>query len=194
MQRSELAELHYITAIDNLQSMAKYGVLSHERAAALPHKSVAMQSVQHRRDGKTVPGGLKLHQYANLYVNARNAMMYSRRSEDICVLRVSAKVVDFQGVVITDRNAASLPLWLPSPAGLAQLDRDIIFAKSWDHEDPRLKAEHKVRMCCEVLVPHAIHWGYVEGIYVRSATDKARVESLVPGVAVTINPRIFFGW
>jgi hypothetical protein len=73
------------------------------------HQSVAMQEVQERRDQKHVPGGLKLHQYANLYFHARNPMLYKRKGEvaNLCVLRISTEVRHIVGVVMTDRNASS---------------------------------------------------------------------------------------
>ena len=73
-----VTELHCIMPIDNINSVMTHGILSHERAAKLPHRSVALQPVQDRRDQKQVPGGLKLHQYANLYFHARNPMLYKR--------------------------------------------------------------------------------------------------------------------
>jgi hypothetical protein len=72
-----------------------HGILSHEQAGRLPHHSVAMQPVQDRRDQKHVPGGVKLHQYANLYFHARNPMLHKRLSEvdGLSVLRVSTEVL-----------------------------------------------------------------------------------------------------
>ena len=43
------------------------------------HVSVAMPAVQDRRARKIVPGGRRLHGYANLYICARNPMMFVRR-------------------------------------------------------------------------------------------------------------------
>ena len=67
-----------------------------------------MQSVQDLRDKKQVPGGLQLHQYANLYFHARNPMLFKRLNEvdSLCVLRISKEVLA-AGAVITDQNAAS---------------------------------------------------------------------------------------
>ena len=62
-----VVELHSIMPIANLPSVMAHGILSYERAAKLPHRSVALQPVQDRRDKKQVPGGLRLNQYANLY-------------------------------------------------------------------------------------------------------------------------------
>lgn len=93
----------------NILSVLEHGILSYERAAKLKHHSVAMHEVQDRRDKKQVPHGLKLHQYANLYFHAGNPMLYKRKddAENICVLRISTEVLQIEGVVITDCNAAS---------------------------------------------------------------------------------------
>jgi hypothetical protein len=62
-----VTELHNIMPIDNVSSVLAQGIVSYERAQALQHASVALMAVQERRDNKLVPGGLRLHQYANLY-------------------------------------------------------------------------------------------------------------------------------
>jgi ssDNA thymidine ADP-ribosyltransferase DarT-like protein len=62
-----VTELHCIMPTVNLPSVMERGTLSYERAAKLQHHSVALQPVQEKRDQKHVPGGLRLHQYANLY-------------------------------------------------------------------------------------------------------------------------------
>ena len=76
-----VSEFHCIMPMAKAGSIMKHGILSYERAAKLEHHSVAMQPVQDKRDRKRVPGGLKLHQYANLYFHARNPMMFKRLFE-----------------------------------------------------------------------------------------------------------------
>lgn len=87
-----VTELHCIMPIANAHSVMTNGILSHEQAAKLAHRSVAMAEIQDRRDKVHVPGGLRLHQYANLYFHARNPMMFKRKDQagSLCVLRVSA--------------------------------------------------------------------------------------------------------
>ncbi|MEI7898996.1 MAG: DarT ssDNA thymidine ADP-ribosyltransferase family protein, partial [bacterium] len=82
-----VTELHNIMPIRNLVSVRLYGILSHNAVAALPHADVSMQEVQDKRDKKTVPNGLALHDYANLYFCARNPMMFKCKDErqDLCV-------------------------------------------------------------------------------------------------------------
>jgi hypothetical protein len=100
MDRGELIELHYITPnitpIANLESIMKHGIVSNRRAKALTGISIAMQKVQDLREAKRVPGGFSLHDYVDSYINCRNPMMWTRRSqhESICVLAVCPEVID----------------------------------------------------------------------------------------------------
>jgi ssDNA thymidine ADP-ribosyltransferase, DarT len=125
--------------IDNVSSVLERGILSHERASKLAHHSVAMQEVQDRRDQRQVPGGLKLHQYANLYFHARNPMLYKRRDKaaELCVLRVSIEARHVQGVVFTDSNASSDYVRFLHPSQWALLNFTDIYAMDWRHpNDP----------------------------------------------------------
>lgn len=109
MRRDELKELQFIAPIDNLASLLERGILSHNAMKKVKHVSVAMQAVQDLRAKKVVPGGKALHDYANLYVCARNPMMFLRRGahQELCVLSVSTGVLDVPGTVDSDQNASS---------------------------------------------------------------------------------------
>ncbi|MGH2706901.1 MAG: DarT ssDNA thymidine ADP-ribosyltransferase family protein [Actinomycetota bacterium] len=72
MKRYELQELHHITAIENTASILQDGILSHERSRGVVHRSLSKQLVQELRGKVVVPGGRRLHEYANLYICARN--------------------------------------------------------------------------------------------------------------------------
>jgi ssDNA thymidine ADP-ribosyltransferase, DarT len=130
-----VTELHCIMPIANVRSVMANGILSYERAANLDHHSVALQPVQDRRDKKQVPGGLKLHQYANLYFHARNPMLFKRMEEgaDLCVLRGSTEVLNLNGTVITDQNAASDYVRFLHPRQWRLLQFDDIYAIDWRH-------------------------------------------------------------
>ena len=75
MTRDELPELHVITVANNVPSILRHGILSHNRVSRLAHESIAMPEIQDRRRNKRIPGGRALHEYANLYINGRNKMM-----------------------------------------------------------------------------------------------------------------------
>ena len=190
-----ITELHCIMPMANVASVMEHGILSYERAARLPHRSVALQQVQERRDAKQVPGGLKLHQYANLYFHARNPMLFKRRSEaaTLCILRVSLDVLWGQGVVLTDQNAATNYVRFMSPRQWQVLPFDDILALDWRHPGDQIAYwRHKARKCAEVLVPHAVEPAFVTGAHVVDAAAAERLQGEGFTLPITVNPVLFF--
>jgi len=191
-----VTEFHCIMPIGNLASVMKQGILSHEHAAKLKHHSVALQPVQDKRDKKQVPGGLKLHQYANLYFHARNPMMFKRRDQisDLCILRVSTLVLSLPGTAISDQNAASDYVRFLHPRQWQLLDFDAIYAMDWRHPgDPVAYYRHSSQKCAEVLVPERVEARYLLGVYVVNEATRSRVDGLGLGLPVALNPVLFFG-
>lgn len=183
-----------IMPISNLPSVMAHGILSNEKVKSINHSSVAMPEIQERRDLVEVPNGLKLHQYANLYFDARNPMMYKRQNEDICVIKVKADVLDIPDVVIADQNASSKYACFMTPEmALIFLKYDRIYAEDWRDDDLIAYMRKKSYKCAEVLVPHHIPSEYIEAIAVKNESDKAKVEQLVPSnMIVCVKPHIFF--
>jgi hypothetical protein len=190
-----VTELHCIMPMANVGSVIIHGILSYERAAKLEHHSVAMQPVQDRRDQKQVPGGLKLHQYANLYFHARNPMLFKRKDEaaNLCILQVSTQVLDLDGSVISDQNAASNYARFLHPRQWRLLDFDAIFAMDWRHPGDQIAYwRHRAQKCAEVLVPQRVDSQFLTGAYV---VDEAARERLVRSgftLPVTVDPVLFF--
>lgn len=187
--------LHCIMPIANLASVLEHGILSYDRAAKLRHLSVAMQPVQDRRDIKSVPQGLRLHQYANLYFDARNPMLFKRRGEvaTLCVLAVSRDVLSLPGVVIAGQNAASDYVRFLHPDQWEAIDFDDVFAKDWTHPGNRMRYyQHKSRKCAEVLVPRRVAPELIVGAYVVNAAAEARVRTAAPGLSTRVVPDMFF--
>ncbi len=196
MNRDELSELHYITPIANIASIMQWGILSNRRVTKLQHQSVAKQEVQDLRAKVHVPGGRALHEYANLYICARNPMLYKRRSEhqSLCVLRVHTSVLDLPGVIITDQNAASdYRRFVAAPAGLAMIDRELVFADDWTHpNDQRAYYRHRSVKCAEVLVPDSVDPTYIFGAYVSCWWGQFDLIKEALGLQVTVNKHLFF--
>ncbi len=190
-----VTELHCIMPMANLPSVMDHGILSYERAAKIQHQSVALQPVQDKRDQKQVPGGLKLHQYANLYFHARNPMMFKRRAEapNLCVLRVSTEVLNLEGIVLSDQNAASDYARFLHPRQWRLLDFDAIYAIDWRHPgNPAAYFRHSSQKCAEVLVPQWVNAGLLAGAYVVDDAAKKRLEALGLALPVTTDAMIFF--
>jgi hypothetical protein len=190
-----VVELHCIMPMDNMPSVLEHGILCYERAARLAHHSVAMQEVQDRRDQKQVPGGLKLHQYANLYFHARNPMLFKRKDEapNLCVLRVSTEILEMPGTVISDQNAATDYVRFYHPAQWKLLPFDDIYAMDWRHpDDPIAYWRHKARKCAEVLVTHRVEPKYLMGAHVVDDAAAERLRRLGFPLPVTVSPELFF--
>lgn len=196
MRREDLEEFHYITPITNVPSILELGILSNSRAANVSHQSVALAEIQARRARIQVPAGQTLHEYANLYFTARNPMLYLRqaRHQELCVLRISASVLDLPGVVIADRNASSdHTRFGPAPTALELLDREIVFADVWTHPDDQISEwRHKSIKCAEVLVPEVVSPSLIIGAYVSCHAAGTELLRLAPGLDVQIKPYVFF--
>ena len=198
MERSHIQELHYITAMANVASMLERGILSNRLARRLAsgHVSVADTEVQARRASKRVWVGRSsrpLHDYANLYVHARNAMLFillRSRQGDLTVLTIDPEVLDLDGVVVADRNAASFAsLFLPAAEGIAALDETAVFAERWTSS-----YEAKQLRMAEVLVPDRVPPSLIKGAYVRdhAAAEQLRGQLGGRSLAIRVNPWLFF--
>lgn len=196
MNRADITEVHYITAIANVSSILRHGILSHTLAAQLVHDSVAMPEIQERRRNKQIPGARTLHEYANLYFDAHNPMLsrWRARNDEICVLQVGAAVLDLPGVIVTNRNAASgwASFW-PVEDGLRTVNRERVFARYWTHpDDPFEEMSHKSEKCAEVLVPDRVEVRFVTAAYVANHAAMAAFQGLNSGLPVRIRSDMFF--
>jgi hypothetical protein len=204
LSRELVPELHCIQPIENVASIMERGILSHDRAAHVPHRSVAMEDIQDRRAKVTVRGtNRKLHSYANVYINGRNKMMIKlvKYTEDVdaselCLLRISDEVLDLPDVVIADRNAsADIVRFDPSPAGLANITKELVYATWWYHEgDPIRTYDHGQIVCAEVLVPDVLPPEYITGAYVSCDESASALLDAVDseGFTVTVRRKMFF--
>lgn len=196
MRRNELDELHYITHIANIQSIDRRGILSHRAATTVSHVSVAKEEIQRRRAQKAVPGGRPLHEYVNLYICARNKMLYliHNQHQELCVLRIDPDVMNLPGTVIADRNASSDHVrFEPAPRGLRRVDRELVFAEYWTHpDDPLEEIRHGSIKCAEVLVPNHVPRDFITGAYVSCDESLTQFRGLGVTIPPTVNPHLFF--
>jgi hypothetical protein len=194
MDRDVVAELHYIAPVANIPSIVQRGLVSHTIAERLEHSSVALEEVQDRRAGKRVPRGLMLHNYVNLYFDARNPMM-SRLMyygwPPLVVVRIRPSALDLEGAVIADGNAASsYTRFFPSPLGLERLDVRSVYTRDWRHPDKIQQWENGRKRCAELLIPHRLPVEFLKGAYCweRHGRDACEVLNF-PG---EVNAHVFF--
>jgi hypothetical protein len=122
-------------------------------------------------------------------------MMFKRARENgpegLCLLRVSADVLDLDGVVIADRNASTdLVRFAPAPGGLSNVTKELVFAQYWTHDNPIETQRHRAIVCAEVLVPDQVPTRYIDGAY---ASCQATADTIArEGFPVTVKPHLFF--
>lgn len=187
--------LYNIQAIENIPSIMRYGLLSNDRAKRLVHTSIAMQEVQDRRDLKNIPNGLGLHQYANLYFDPRNPMLSARRNqnEDLCILKIEGSILDFRGVIVSDRNASSsYASFYPPEYGMKCIDFDLVYATWWTDEDYYAAMMKKSIKCAEVLVPHEVSYSFITCAAVVNENAKSKLEAIGFDKEIVVMSKLFF--
>ena len=196
MTYDELPELHNINVLKNLGSILELGILSHDGAKRIKHYSVAMAEIQDIRAKVVLPNHRKLHAYANLYINARNTMMYKRKDthRELCVIRVDKRILNHPTAIVADQNACSgYARFAGGTTGLGRIDKDTVYAEYWTHSGDQIATwRHKAARCAEVLVLDSVPPTYINGVYLSCAESKVEVEGAFPDLDVVVKPHLFF--
>ncbi len=191
--------VYYITRVANIPSIMERGILSFNgcEAQGLVHESFALDSVQQKRDIKSVPGGLPVHDYACLYFDARNKTMFKLCKTDkafgeICVLVLKADgLLAIEGAVISDMNAAASMAGFYPATDSSVLDFSRIYAKYWTHPDDEAdEILHGYQKCAELLVPHNVEPGHILGAFAQNEQMEAQLNPFFQKVVV--KPSVFF--
>lgn len=210
MTLESIKELHYIAPIANLDSIFNKGILSHN--AATPHKKadISMDGVQEIRAKKIIPAeamgeARTIHDCANVYFNAKNPMLSTRRKENttFCVLRLKPELLKEPNAVIADRNAAVKEARFTKVAeGINTLATKVLFGQFWTskYQSEEINKTNGQLRCAELLLPRTIHQSFIGGIYVVSEAvklavlDKFPKDSFPEGcpVPITVKPSFFF--
>jgi CHASE2 domain-containing sensor protein len=122
-------------------------------------------------------------------------MMSKRRDEapKLCVLRVASRVLDIQGAVITDQNAASDYVRFYAPDQISLLNFDAIFARSWKHPEDKIREwKHSSAKCAEVLIPQRIPPELIEGAIVLNGVAEESLKDVGFPLSISIDADLFF--
>lgn len=195
----EVEYLYNICSINNLESVCKNGLLSKNKMKEMnisKYTDLSNPKVQKRREPKKVFGS-PLHDYANLYFNARNAMtFYLKKQIDIssvCIICFSKKLLNLKTAAVTDRNAACDDYTYYRPFdGFGEIDFKTVFDRSWDNKDFDIKQTVKSIMEAEVLILDKVDKSFIEKIKVPNKVAQDRVLSLNLGIDVEIDTDMFF--
>jgi len=188
-----IESIDHMTHVDNLESIFKYGLLSHNN----PYKQVDIsnQEVNSRRNKIEPIYGQNIHDYVPLYFNPRNAMLYRNQNffgDDIIILAFKKDILLLENSIFTNGNAASdATLYSNDINKLSKMEWDKISSRSWNgHED---QENIKWSMMAEVLVYEKLDTKLM-AIYCSSNKTKQHIESKYPfvNIEVSVNKYIFF--
>lgn len=194
----ELTKKRYvynIMPIVNIPSVLQYGIVCFDHMQQIQHSSIAMNEVQMRRSKVEIPNGHALHQYANLYFSFHNPMLYKRQgmADELCILALSSKVMDIDGCILADRNAATSLVRFFSPLeGVEKLDFEKIHAQFWTDPDPIIQREKKAIKCAEVLIPHSISTDYIVEACVVNDEAAEQLKNCGFDKQIVVKPQIFY--
>ncbi len=193
----EFRELYYITHVNNLPSIIRNGILSHKE---INQRDIAFtpiydQEIVNSRSRRNTPAGKSLWEYANLYFQPRNPMMYrvtlERSKKDIAVVGVRKAVLARNEIFVTDGNAASSDTKFYASNDMRKMLPRII--RETDKEWWNTIDGSKRKIMAECLIPTLIEKDYLEEIVVanQEIAEKVR-EKLDSDFDIVSNSDVFF--
>lgn len=197
-KKPEIKGLYYITHIENLPSILSQGILSHTEVEnrAVYFRPIYDAEIVGNRKRKTTPDGRSLWEFANVYLQPRNPMLYrvihERGSKEIAVLGLYPNVLEIPGSYITDGNAANIQTnFLHYQDGLKVLSKiwGIINNDWWNSID-----SSKRKIMAECLVPGLIPPDFIHSVFVPNHDVAQEIKQFISPreLPVIPEPNMFF--
>jgi hypothetical protein len=193
-----IKELYYITHIDNLRSILARGILSHRliEERGVTFKAIYDANIVSNRKSKTTPNGRSLWDFANVYFQPRNPMLFrvvhETSPDEIVVLGLSPSVLEIPGAYITNGNAANNATdFFDYANGIQAVSAiwDTISSEWWNSMDGS-----KRKIMAEGLIPESIPPQLIHSIYVasHSVANNIRAHISAEQYSVIPEPTFFF--
>lgn len=191
-------ELYYITHVANLPSILDKGILSHSivMGQSIDHTPVYDNRIVVNRSEILTPNGDSLWEYANLYITARNPMLYRVVAEigpnDIAVISIDGALMNRDDVFITTGNAASSYSEIRPASQIEKTLRELksdLDKEYWSFDDGS-----KRRIMAEILIPERVTPDNIKSIYVANYNARLRVLKLIGSSRLPVipEPNLFF--
>lgn len=196
--KPEIKSVYYITHIDNIPSFLKYGILSHQLVEdrGIQYRAIYDKAIVSNRRQKLTPDGHSLWDFANVYFQPRNPMLYRVVHEcdpkEIAVLGIDPKVLHIPGSYITDGNAANnATSFFQYSEGIKAITNQwkTIDGEWWNSMDGS-----KRKIMSECLAPKYIPSEYIHSIYVSNHETAIQIRNQIPSgkIYVIPEPNMFF--
>lgn len=204
MRREDVKSLYYITHKDNAESILENGILSHQKIkdSGIQAKIIYDESVINTRENKTLPNGNSLFDYANLYFQPRNPMLYrvlhyqgqsdfSKGTTDIILLEIKKDILDTsQDKFIATANAAShqAEFYDDINKGLKKINKIILNDNAWRNYLSDGKAKFMAEFLCQDRIPPE----HIISIYTANEEIKKELEKIRLGKVNVILDKVKF--
>ena len=188
--------LFHTTHADNIRSILSEGILSHNmiKERNLEYAPVHDAEIVSIRRDKTTDGKNSLWNYASLYFQPRNPMLYrvicENPPKDIAIIAVKKSILSLPGVYISDSNAATddAKFYTNEKFGFVEPQiQKMAKRKWWSWHD-----SSKRKIMAECLVPDKVPPEYIEAVYVSGHDAKDRIGSFASPIPVIPEPGMFF--
>lgn len=197
-RKVDIKSLFYITHVENIPSIIKNGILSHGliEARKISFTPIYDDEIVSNRKEKATPDEKSLWEYANVYFQPRNPMMYrvvhEKSKRELVVIGIKPGVLNMSRVFITDGNAANNPTqFFTRDDGLKAIEAQwkVIQSDWWNELDGS-----KRKIMAECLVPDCIPPDYIHTIFVADHEAKKKVEVLCGTISIPVvpEPNFFF--
>lgn len=146
------AFFYHMTHKNNLAGILQHGILSHTDVLVrddILATDISDAGVQRWRGREEPANHRVIHDYAPLYINPKNPMLFVRRSlqSEIVILKISPEVLQDGQHVFSDGNAASRETKFSSSSSIVTDSIDALNTKYWSN-----CVDGKRRRCAELLV------------------------------------------
>jgi len=181
--------IYHMTHIDNVESILKNGLLSHNNGKV--SVDISDHEVNDRRANKEPIYHKSIHSYVPFYFNPKNAMLYKRKSiqDNIVILTYDRNLLKKEGTIFTDGNAASNGTeFYNHIKDLDSLPWSVIDAYTWYD-----KVDGRRRRMAEVLVPNKVKNKRLKTIICNSYSTHDKLYKIVgDSVEIVVDHNFYF--
>lgn len=194
----KIKQLFYITHIDNVASILKHGIMSHRQIeeTKIPFTRIYDAQIVSSRQNRQTPDNKSLWEYANVYLQARNPMLYrvlcEKDASEIAVIGVDRSIMTTAGSFFSAGNAASYSsdiVPIKDSANAFKEVKNSLDNQWWNDVDGS-----KRKIMAECLIPTNIDPEYLRTIYVSNDANAEKVKRLASGYKIHVipEPQLFF--
>jgi len=182
---------YHLTHKDNLAGILQHGILSHTDVLMRDDVlavDISDAGAQRWRDRPESVNHRAIHDYAPLYINPKNPMLFVRRSlqHEIVILKISPNVLQDGQHIYSDGNASSRETRFSANSDIVADSIEALNSKYWAN-----CTDGKRRRCAELLVYPRVQPSHVVGA-ICSNKALANEIAMDSNIQIEVNPSMFF--